>query len=277
MGNSMLRRRLLLLPLLAALLGAVVTGCGSGGALSIDPVAAAATKTADEQTFKVQYSIEMTVMGQKMTLGGTGAFDGNHDVAQATVDLSQLPIPGAADGGSATIVFDGRAMYMKMPLLTDVLPGNKPWVKVDLAAAAKSLGVDLGSFQAADPKQGLQQLLASSDAKKVGTDTIDGVETTHYRAVVDVANAAKLPPAQRRALRQFLKGMNGHAPVDVWVDGDGHVRRETTNFNYGTGLQQAQTAVTMNFSDFGAPVDVTVPAAGDVTDVTSLVAKSPTS
>jgi hypothetical protein len=273
----MLRGPLLLLPLLALLVAAVVTGCGSGGALSLDPVAAAATKTADEQTFKVQYSMEMTVLGQKMTLGGTGAFDGGRDVAQTTVDLSQLPIPGAADGGSATIVYDGRVMYMKMPALTNVLPGSKPWVKVDLAAAAKSLGVDLGSFKAADPKQGLQQLLASSDAKKVGTDTIDGVETTHYRAVVDIANAAKLPPAQRQALRQYLKEMSGRAPVDVWIDADGHVRRESTNFDYGTGLQHAQTSVTMNFSDFGAPVDVTVPAAGDVTDITSLVAKSPTS
>ena len=277
MGSGMLRRPLLLLPLLAALVAAVVTGCGSGGALSLDPVAAAATKTANEQTFKVRYTMEMTVLGQKRAIGGTGAFDGSRDVAQTTVDLSQLPIPGAADGGSATIVYDGRVMYMKMPLLTNVLPGSKAWVKVDLAAAAQSLGVDLGSFKAADPKQGLQQLLASSDTKKVGTDTIDGVETTHYQAVVDIANAAKLPPAQRRALRQYLKGMHGRAPVDVWIDADGHVRRESTNFDYGTGLQHAQTSVTMNFSDFGAPVDVTVPAAGDVTDITSLVAKSTTS
>jgi hypothetical protein len=274
--GTMRRRPLLLLPLLAALLAAVVTGCGSGGALSLDPVAAAATKTADEQTFKVNYSMDMTVMGQKMSLDGTGAFDGSRDVAQATVDLSGLPLPGASSGGAATVVYDGHVMYMKMPLLTSALPGNKPWVKIDLATAARAAGVDLGSFKAVDPKQGLQQLLASSDTKKVGTDTLDGVETTHYRAVVDVANAAKLPPAQRRALRQFLKGMDGHAPVDVWIDGQGRVRRESMNFDYGTGLQHAQTSVTMNFTDFGAPVDVTVPAPAEVTDITSLVGQSPT-
>jgi predicted small lipoprotein YifL len=272
----MRRRPLLLLPLLAALL-ASVTGCGSGGALSLDPVAAAATKTADEQTFKVNYSMDMTFMGQKMSLGGTGAFDGDRDVAQATVDLSGLPLPGASSGGAATVVYDGHVMYMKMPLLTSALPGNKPWVKIDLATAARAAGVDLGSFKAVDPKQGLQQLLASSDTKKVGTDTIDGVETTHYRAVVDVANAAKLPAAQRRALRQFLKGMDGHAPVDVWIDTDGRVRRESMNFNSGAGLQHTETSVTMNFTDFGAPVDVTVPAPAEVTDITSLVGQSPTS
>src|SRR5690349_13714744 len=64
MEASMRRRPLLLLALVAALAAGVVTGCGSGGALSLDPVAAAATKTADEQTFKISYSMDMTVMGQ---------------------------------------------------------------------------------------------------------------------------------------------------------------------------------------------------------------------
>jgi hypothetical protein len=70
--------------------------------------------------------------------------------------------------------------------------------------------------------------------------------------------------------------MNGRAPVDVWIDGDGRVRRESMSFDYGTGLQHAQTSVTMNFTDFGAPVSVTVPAPADVTDITSLVGHSPT-
>jgi predicted small lipoprotein YifL len=279
MKASMLRRPLVLLPLLAALVAAVVTGCGSGGALSFDPVAAAATKTAAEQTFKVEYSMDMTMMGQKMSFGGSGAFDGDRNVAQMSVDLSKLPLPSGATG-TATIVFAGGVMYMKMPFLSSQVPNGKPWVKLDLRAAAKSVGVDLGSFGAVDPKQGLQQLLASGDVKKVGTDTIGGVETTHYHAVVDTARMAKVPAPQRRKLRQLLKGMDGSAPVDVWIDGDGRVRRESMSFDYGAGLQSTQASMTMDFTDFGSPVDVTVPAADEVTDLQSLLGqahRSPTS
>jgi LppX_LprAFG lipoprotein len=279
MEVSMIRRPLLLLPLLSALVATVVTGCGSGGALSLDPVAAAATKTASEQTFKVEYSMDMTMMGMKMSFGGTGAFDGDRNVAQMTVDLSKLPLPSGANQ-PATIVFTGGVMYMKMPFLSSELANGKPWVKFDLRTAAKSAGIDLGSFGAVDPKQGLQQLLASGDAKKVGTETIDGVETTHYHAAIDPSRVANVPAPQRRKLRQILKGMNGSAPVDVWIDGDGRVRRETMSFDYGAGLQNAQASVTMDFTDFGAPVDVTVPAADEVTDLSSLVGqahRSPTS
>jgi predicted small lipoprotein YifL len=279
MEASMLRRPLLLLTLLAALATAVVTGCGSGGALSLDPVAAAATKTAAEQTFKVEYSMDMTMMGQKMSFGGTGAFDGGRNAAQMTVDLSKLPLPSGANGAATIVVTDG-VMYMKMPFLSSQLPGAKPWVKLDLRSAAKSAGIDLGSFGAVDPKQGLQQLLASGDVKKVGTETIDGVETTHYHAVIDIARAGKMPAQERRKLRQLLKGMNGRTPVDVWIGADGRVRRESTSFEYGAGLQSAQASMTMNFTDFGTPVDVTVPAADEVTDLQSLLGqtrRSPTS
>jgi hypothetical protein len=167
-------------------------------------------------------------------------------------------------------------MYMKMPSLTSALPGGKPWVKFDLRAAAKSAGVDLGSLGAVDPKQGLQQLLASGDVKKIGTDTIGGVETTHYRAVIDMTRAAKVPAPQRKQLRQLLKGMHGSAPVDVWIDADGRVRRESMSFDYGAGLQNAQASMTMDFTDFGAPVDVAVPAADEVTDMSSLLGRRTT-
>jgi hypothetical protein len=74
----------------------------------------------------------------------------------------------------------------------------------------------------------------------------------------------------------MLRGTSGTIPVDVWVDGAGRVRRETMSFSYGKALRGAQMAMTMNFSDFGSPVTVTVPPADQVQDVTSLIAKQPT-
>ena len=53
---------------------------------------------------------------------------------------------------------------------------------------------------------------------KVGTETLDGVETTHYTATLD---PAKIPNGARL---QKLTGAS-YQPVDVWIDSDDHVRR----------------------------------------------------
>ena len=267
------RRPLLLLAVLA-LLACLAAGCGSGGSLSLDPVADAATKTAAEQTFRFDFSMDMSIQKQALSFTGTGAFDGARQAAQITLDLSSLPLPGVVPDKTATIVYADRAMYMKFPFATGKLPGGKQWVKVDLGKAAAAAGVDLGSFDNFDPKQGLQQLLASGKTTKVGTETIDGVETTQYHATIDLANAAKLSGADRKKLQKLLKGMNGQLPVDVWIDNDGRVRRESMTFDFGGGLLNAHASMVMNFTDFGAPVEVTVPPAGQVSDLSSALAGS---
>jgi hypothetical protein len=256
-----------LLPLLACLLAA----CGGGSSgLSLDPVAAAATKTIDTASFRVSYRATMNVQGQSFSFAGRGAVDSAAGTAEMAMNLSGLPVPGGS-AVAAKVVFAGGVMYMNMPLLAQGLPHGKTWVKLDVRKAASAAGFDLDALGGLDPKRGLNQLLGAGNAEKIGTETIRGEETTHYRAVVDLADASGLPPAERKALEQALKGIDGRLPVDVWIDGSGRVVREAVSFDYGAALGNARMAMTMDFSDFGAPVAVTVPAASDVADITHLL------
>lgn len=263
------RPLLLLLPVLALLAAA----CGSGGALALDPVAAAATKTQEAKTYAVDFTASMTVQGLDVSFGGKGAVDADANAASLTMDLSGLPLPQSARA-TAEIVYARGVMYLRMPLLAKGLPGAKPWLKLDLGKVAASRGVDLGALGGADPAQALAQLRAAGDVEKVGTETVQGEETTRYHAVVDPAHAAGLTASQRAALQRALRGTGGSVPVDVWIDRDGHIRRETMTFDYGKALGGARMTMTMNLSRFGEPVSVVVPAADQTVDLVSLLGKT---
>jgi predicted small lipoprotein YifL len=263
----MSRRPLLLLPLLA--LVALLAACGSGGSLSLDPVAEAASKTADSKTFKVEFKAAIDVQGMNLAFGGTGHEDLTARRAAMSFDLSSLP--GLGSGGTMDIVFANDVMYMRMPSMAKALPSGKEWVKADvskLRGAAGSSNLDL--FSGADPAKALDQLRAAGDVKKVGEDTVQGETMTHYHAVIDPANARSLTPAQRKAVQKALAGMGGRVPTDVWVDDAGRLRRMQIDVAFGQGLQNAHMSMTMDYSDFGSPVDVQTPPADKVADFGAL-------
>lgn len=260
---------LLVLPVVAVL----AAGCGSGGGtLSLDPVASAATKTQQTGTYSFDYTASMQVLGQQLSFSGNGQSDTTNGRMQMTMDFSGLPAQVTQNGSTAEFVLADKVMYLKMPFLSGMLPGGKQWMKVDLAAAAKKAGTSsLGSFGQVDPQQWLQQLLASTDTKKVGTDTVQGEQMTHYRTTIDPAKAlSKVPAAQRAALQKAMKqiGMSS-VPVDVWVDGKGLLRRESLSLDYGQGLGNATMKLTFDMHDFGEPVNVEVPPADQVFDALS--------
>lgn len=259
---------LLVLPVVAAL----AAGCGSGGGtLSLDPVASAATKTQQTGTYSFDYTASMQILGQNFSFSGNGESDTANGRMQMTMDFSGLPAQLTQNGSTAQFVLADKVMYLKLPFLTGMLPGGKQWMKVDLAAAAKQAGTGLGSFGQIDPQQWLQQLLASSNTQKVGTDTVQGEQMTHYRTTVDPSQAlSKVPASQRAAIRNALKqiGMST-IPVDVWVDGKGLLRQESLSLSFGQGLQNATMKMTYDMHDFGTPVNVQVPPADQVFDALS--------
>ena len=64
-------------------------------------------------------------------------------------------------------------------------------------------------------------------SKTVGKETVDGVETTHYRAHDRPEEGAGAPIAIAAA-----RPRRSYKPIDVWVDGDGLVRQ--VKFDYTT-------------------------------------------
>jgi hypothetical protein len=256
----------------ALLLVVMAAGCGAGGALSLDPVASAADRTLDKGTGHFDISMTFTVPPLGRTaVTADGAFNNREQSMEMTLNLEGV---GASAPNSLGFRFVYPAMYMRfdgLPTGTR-LPNGKSWVKVDLERALKSLGVNLANLGVGrSPAEALAQLRGSKDTKKLGTETIDGVQTTHYRAKVSFEDAlAKATPKEREGLQRLMNEAKAQgidatpSRVDVWVGTDGLVRRMTEKLG-------SVGNVTMTFSDYGVPVQIEAPAAEDTIDLSKLL------
>jgi hypothetical protein len=288
-GEKVLMRGLLLLPLVALALAA---GCG-GGELSPDAaVARAATKTADAGRSRIAFTANIkppaAISSDGLEFGGEGVLDYERHRARVEYDLSGLLQAAGqeTENAEAEIVFDRRVLYIRFPLLAQSLPGGKEWVKIDLKKVSEAQGIDLGQLSQlgqSDPSQLLDYLRATSQGvETVGEDEIRGVDTTHYRGAVDLTEVADQAPAEVRAdVRAAMESLMRQTrkrtvPVDVWVDGDGLLRRERIDiaFEVSGGAsgepQEAAMSMTVDFFDFGVDVDAEPPPADQVADLTKL-------
>jgi LppX_LprAFG lipoprotein len=267
-----LMRRAVPILLASAVIAFVAAGCGGGG-LALDPVASAATKTQQASSYAFDFTASMQIMGQQLSFNGSGRTDSASGSAEMTMDFKGLPPELTKNGSTAQLVLTGGAMYMKMPFLAGQLPSGKQWMKLDLASVAKAGSV--GSFDQVDPQQWLQQLLASTNTRKVGTDVVQGEQMTHYSATVDPSKLSDVPADKRAAVRKALQrvGMTS-IPVEVWVDGQGLLRRESMTLDFGKALQGSTMSMTFDLHDFGTAVNVTAPPADQVFDATALVQQS---
>jgi len=252
---------------LIALAGAL-TGCGVRN--TVDPVAAAATKSQASDGYKATMSVTMSSGAAQTAITGHGTF--GKDEGELSIDL-----PGnGATMHVIELVEDGDpVVYMSLGSLMGQLSGGKSWLRLDLEKAGKSAGIDVSRLLNAaggqNPSQALELLRSSGDVSEAGKETLDGVETTHYHGSVDLKKAAGLSGATSDAVQRLLDlGAPAEIPVDVWVDDAGYVRQYKTSYDQSYGGQPVSMRMTMNMSDYGTPVEVSAPPADDVFDVTGL-------
>ena len=287
------RRAFVLLAAVLALLA--LAACGGGddqgapeGATTAagadaSVLAAAAESAVDAGSSKVSVTITVTVPGQEApaTMRGEGEFDYEGRAGRLTFDAGDLLQASGLEGADEPIevILDGDVVYMKYPLLTAFLPDAKPWLKLDVANVAEQQGIDLSQFQQLNqnPAETLDYLRATANVEEVGTETIDGVETTKYRGVVEFDKVADfVPEADRAELEEAidqLKEQTGlsELPVEVWVDDDGLPRRISYAYDAEIQGQSFKAALVMDFSDYGVEVSVEPPPADQVSDLGELL------
>jgi hypothetical protein len=272
-------RRVLSLLCLAVCSFALV-GCG-GDTLSFDPVASAASKTADSTSSRVEFTATMNVDGVGgMAFSGSGVFDGHLRSGALNMRFT-LPAEAQAQLGGADptmqMIMDGRhglVMYMRSPLFR-TLAGGK-WLKLDMAKLAQKQGMDLSTLMnanQADPSQSLKMLMASTDAHPVGYDHVRGVFTTRYKLDIDLARLAKGNKELRKTYDSVRKltGITSY-PAEAWIDDQGRIRRMKIDmsFNAPTGGQFTMS-MTEELYAFGIKVDVRPPAPSEVIDAASIL------
>jgi hypothetical protein len=246
-------------------LATVLASCGGGDAERVateDPYAvlrAAPEATVDGGAAKVSYTIEVA--------GETIEMDGVADLA-SNVFAIEVPVPGA--GESMQVMTVGTTMYMSLPEEGRVeLDVDTPWVSVDLERAGEATSGIAGSFGSNDPAESLSALEGVSEdgIENLGTESVRGVETTHYRATVDLGealeNAGEI--VDREAFERYLEELGDEtARYDIWLDADGVIRK----MGYDMPMAGVNAVIAVEFYDFGEAELPAIPAPGDVTDIT---------
>lgn len=239
-------RRLALL-----LLALPLSACGG---VSINAVAKAATNASASGSEHVVLKGSVTAAGQPVTMDGVGDF-------QSSPKLGAMNMSLAVAGQQIKLdeVLKGTKIYMRSSVFSTNLPAGKSWVSVDLASAARKLGVNLTQYTQQDPTDIVAALKKAGSVDKVGSESVDGLDTTHYRATIDLE---KTPNGQQLEKVTKLKAL----PVDVWIDGDNLLRRMSMKYTAGT----TSTTMQMDFSHYGEQVNVQVPSASETVDMTKL-------
>ncbi|HWB23747.1 MAG TPA: LppX_LprAFG lipoprotein [Gaiellaceae bacterium] len=267
-----------------ALLWLAVGLSACGVSRTIDPVAAAATKTEQAGGSKISMTVDVSSpAGQSYEVTANGAFD--QQEGQMTMDMSNLlqssglPV-GSGSGVEVRYLTENRdpVMYMDMPFLASKLPAGKDWLRLDLEKAGKSMGIDFSQLMgqsSQNPAQTLDMLRASGNITEVGPDTVNGEPTTEYTGSVDLAKAAKLRGLPQ-SLVQKMEDTTGSStiPVTVWVGSDGLVRQVVESIDTTSGGQTLTTKVTIDISDYGTDVSVSAPPSDEVLDLTDLASSA---
>lgn len=216
------------------------------------------------------------------TVERTGAVESGRYELLVTYDTDSLGgEPVAPIRATGEFADQGRSVRLVMDLGPQV--GALEEVVVDGVAYVTTAGVGcrqldlddaLDSFGGAgggamDPSAFLAQLRAvGADVEELGALDVRDVATTHYAATYTLRDAiGAMPAAQADALEQTYAALppsflGTEQAVDVFVDGDGLVRRmqvATTAMDVEGVTLPAMTTI-MDWFDFGADVTIAAPA-----------------
>jgi len=245
--------------------GTISLATGPGG----PAVASAYAATARSGTARGLLTV--TSGSDSVTATGIGDFDGG--AAQAEIVLVEGSRSPAA---TITVIRTGEAVYAKLPPGTSPLAADKPWVSLDARTLTQVMQLalgDVGAQVSGAPLDALAYLKAvSGDVQVVGPDTTRGEATTRYRGTVDPQKVAEQLPAGVRPDATRAAGKVGPLPADLWIDGQGRLRKlvltaDLSQVEDGAVAPAGPATVTVELWDFGTAVDVTAPPPDQVVDV----------
>lgn len=260
---------------LTGCLGDSDSGGGSAGGgvqLSAAQVLEKASQKTDQvDTYKADFTMNVGTQQGAMNMHALGQFRLRPSLA-FTMNVDKMSMGGQSMPiGAIQVIYLDKVIYMKSAQLSQAT-GGKPWIKMDLGKQAQQSGFNLDALmnqsQQVNPAEQTKMLTASKDVREVGSETINGVKTTHYTGSITVAEAmAKLDAKTRAQLKKVYEQVGAtKINFDLWADGQQLPRKLTTKIN----IPQGTTSNTIIYEDYGSPVNVSAPPAGQVGDFRGL-------
>ncbi|WP_410572549.1 hypothetical protein [Amycolatopsis sp. cmx-4-61] len=155
-------------------------------------------------------------------------------------------------------------LYAKVPEGSrDEVGAGRPWVVVSAAGTdpfSQVLGGSLTQLAAQnDPAHTLGEIRTAGTIVSAERGRLNGVPAEHYRVDLDLPRLGTDLPAGLPA--DAAGRVGGKFPVEVWLD-EGH--RPLQIVLDLSPILQGEARITTRYSDWGVPVDVQPPPAGEV-------------
>jgi hypothetical protein len=122
--------------------------------------------------------------------------------------------------------------------------------EIDFASPRVATGDEATPYpELNDPRSVVDLVRGAIAAESYGGAAVRGVSTFRYEAVVNVERAvAETPPERRPAMQEFARLLGSPAfYVDLWVDGEGRLRRVQIPRDHTTERPEARSRVLPQF------------------------------
>lgn len=259
--------------LLAAVLAIVAlaaAGCAgsTSGVLDLpadEVLAVAVERSADHDTAKMRIRTVTTTPQGDMTVTGEGV--GGTAVAQFTATME-----GAVFGDQGPVDIEMRlvdgTMYQRSEVFREAFGAE--WISVDMTSIMPGFETMMQQAQQLDPTQALSQLRDLGRVSEVGPETVNGVSTKHYTALMTMRDSFKAAGMDEATMQQYVDmagiDLDADVPMEVWIDDQGLVRR--TRVQVSTEVFSTDT--TTDILEYGVAVDVTPPPADQTVSIDDL-------
>jgi len=225
---------------------------------SADESEPAAGETIDPQDFADRISssfddsttakLAMKVSSSGLAMSATGEVD---YTGKSPAMALKIMAPTLGEGTIDMRLVD-QVMYMSMPMISS----SGKFFKVDLNDPKNPLGDSLGDFTSFDPRSTMETFSKGvKSVRVVGTESLDGVDATHYQVTTSTKDLGK-------TLGGNTAGLPKQLTYDIWLDGEDRLRKMTADLG-------KQASVEMEMTDFGADVKISAPPASQVTEMPS--------
>jgi hypothetical protein len=263
----------------------------SGDSGQLASIKAAISQSAEITSGRIEGLMEISAVEEGVVIDISIPFGGEFDSATGNssfvMDLSGMAEMAGASGEEIPAEFAGMfdemevrvvdgVSYIKFPLFGMMFGAQTEWISAP-EEEGTSFADDFTFARPDNPAQMLEYFEdAEAEVTEVGRETVNGVETTHYRVVFDAAAMlAAATPEERAEMMEAGPIPDGEFPMDLWITDDGVVVRYVMDIDgsmvESDGADEFQRMVmTFNLLDFNQPVNIVAPDPDNVTDIESL-------
>ncbi len=258
-------------------------------ATAIKALTAAYEKTAEAKSTEVE--LVMTMPSQ-LDGGGEVRMAGQMGWDPAAVNMKVWSDVSGGDLSSAeptTMLMQDDVLYMDAPAAARAEMDGKRWMKIDLGAMAdkiaeeggdpalqKQLTGGLDSMNQQNPAEQIALLLESPNLKHLGSQTLDGEKTQHYKGRLTVKEMLGaddsldvLDKKDRDELLENIEkgGIEGY-DTELWVNEDGYPAKLDMAIKTAQGTMQ----MTETFTHYSAEQpEIQVPSASETFDMMKML------